>query len=73
MPRDSRSVREYELCGVNPILEALRAGRRRIEEIVIAEGARHERFREIVELAGAMKKLQRAGAQIFDEFCSLTL
>ena len=32
-------------------MEALRAGNRRIERIVIAEGARHERLREVVEAA----------------------
>lgn len=37
--------------GVNPVLEALRSGRRTIEHIAIAEGARHERLRELLELA----------------------
>jgi len=37
--------------GVNPVLEALRSGRRTIEHIAIAEGARHERLRELIELA----------------------
>jgi len=37
--------------GVLPVLEALRAGERRIERILIAEGARHERLREVVEAA----------------------
>ncbi|HXM33661.1 MAG TPA: 23S rRNA (guanosine(2251)-2'-O)-methyltransferase RlmB [Pyrinomonadaceae bacterium] len=37
--------------GVIPVLEALRAGRRTFEHIAIAEGARHERLREILELA----------------------
>ena len=39
--------------GVNPVLEALRSGRRSIEHIAIAEGARDERFRELLELAGS--------------------
>jgi 23S rRNA (guanosine2251-2'-O)-methyltransferase len=39
------------LYGVNPLLEALRAGERVPLEIMIAEGARDERLRELVELA----------------------
>ncbi|HEY7544800.1 MAG TPA: 23S rRNA (guanosine(2251)-2'-O)-methyltransferase RlmB [Blastocatellia bacterium] len=39
------------LYGVLPVLETLRAGSRRIERIVIASGARHERLREVIELA----------------------
>ena len=34
-----------------PVLEALHSGRRTFEHIAIAEGARHERLREILELA----------------------
>lgn len=41
------------LYGIGPILEALRAGRRSIQAVIIAEGARHERLREIVEAARA--------------------
>lgn len=37
--------------GVLPVLEALRAGGSRIERIVIADGARHERLREVIEAA----------------------
>lgn len=37
--------------GVSPVLEALRAGRRQIEQVTIAEGARPERLRELIELA----------------------
>lgn len=40
------------LYGVNPVLEALRGGRR-IEEITVAEGARPERLRELIDLARA--------------------
>jgi len=39
------------LYGVNPLLEALRAGERIPSEIVVAEGARDERLRELIELA----------------------
>ena len=37
--------------GVLPVLEALRANSRRIDKIVIAEGAREHRLHEIIELA----------------------
>ncbi|MCI0489547.1 MAG: 23S rRNA (guanosine(2251)-2'-O)-methyltransferase RlmB [Blastocatellia bacterium] len=47
--------------GVLPVLEALRAGDRPIERIVIAEGARHERLREIIASA------RRAGVPIRKE------
>ena len=40
------------LYGVNPLLEALRA-ERLPKEIIIAEGARDERLRELIELARA--------------------
>ena len=46
---------KYALCGVNPVTEALCAGRRKIEELLIAEGASHKRVRELVELAHAQK------------------
>jgi 23S rRNA (guanosine2251-2'-O)-methyltransferase len=39
------------LYGVAPVLEALRVGQRAIERITIAEGARHNRLRELIELA----------------------
>jgi 23S rRNA (guanosine2251-2'-O)-methyltransferase len=37
--------------GVLPVLEALRANSRRIDKVLIAEGAREHRLREIVEIA----------------------
>jgi 23S rRNA (guanosine2251-2'-O)-methyltransferase len=40
-----------QIFGVLPVLEALRSGGRRIERIVIADSARHERLREILEAA----------------------
>ncbi|HEY7914639.1 MAG TPA: 23S rRNA (guanosine(2251)-2'-O)-methyltransferase RlmB [Blastocatellia bacterium] len=46
------------IYGLLPVLEALRAGGRRIERIVIAEGARPERVRELLEAA------RRAGVQV---------
>lgn len=42
---------EAHLYGVAPILEALRAGQRPIERITIAEGVRHNRLRELIEIA----------------------
>jgi 23S rRNA (guanosine2251-2'-O)-methyltransferase len=39
------------LYGMNPLLEVLRAGDRVPTEIVLAEGARDERLRELIELA----------------------
>lgn len=39
------------LYGLAPVLEALRAGQRAIERVWIAEGARHNRLRELLELA----------------------
>ena len=39
------------IYGVLPVLEALRAGNRRIERLVIADSARHERLREILDAA----------------------
>jgi 23S rRNA (guanosine2251-2'-O)-methyltransferase len=39
--------------GLIPVLEALRSGRRSIDHIAVAEGARHERLREILDLAKA--------------------
>jgi 23S rRNA (guanosine2251-2'-O)-methyltransferase len=40
-----------QLYGIAPVLEALRAGQRPIERITIAEGTRHHRLRELMEMA----------------------
>jgi 23S rRNA (guanosine2251-2'-O)-methyltransferase len=42
-----------QVCGVQPVLEALRAGSRPIERVTIAEGAHESRLHEIVALARA--------------------
>ena len=42
---------ESQLFGVQPVLEALRAGRRPIERLTIAEGVHERRLDEIFELA----------------------
>jgi len=39
------------IYGLIPVLEALRAGKRQLEQITVAEGARHERLRELFALA----------------------
>jgi 23S rRNA (guanosine2251-2'-O)-methyltransferase len=39
------------IYGLIPVLEALRGGRKQLEQITIVEGARHERLRELLELA----------------------
>jgi 23S rRNA (guanosine2251-2'-O)-methyltransferase len=39
------------IYGLNPVLEALRVGKKQLQQITIAEGARHERLRELLELA----------------------
>ncbi|MDQ1560235.1 MAG: rRNA (guanosine2251-2-O)-methyltransferase [Pyrinomonadaceae bacterium] len=49
--RDERPPDESHLYGVLPVLEALRAGNRRIERITIAEGVHEARLRELFELA----------------------
>lgn len=39
------------IYGLMPVLEALRAGSKKLEQITIADGARHERLRELLDLA----------------------
>jgi len=45
------STNQELLYGVNPLLEALRAGDRVASEIIVADGGRDERLRELIELA----------------------
>jgi 23S rRNA (guanosine2251-2'-O)-methyltransferase len=40
-----------QIYGLIPVLEALRAGNHRLEQITIAEGSKHERLRELLDLA----------------------
>lgn len=50
--RDSRRAESSDkIYGLMPVLEALRAGRRALESITIAEGSRHERLTEVLQLA----------------------
>jgi 23S rRNA (guanosine2251-2'-O)-methyltransferase len=51
LPKMPPHTDNAHLYGVAPVLEALRAGQRAIERITIAEGARHNRLRELIELA----------------------
>jgi len=51
--RASSRDRMTEIFGVNPVIEALRAGRRSIQEITIASGAKDARLRKLIELARA--------------------
>jgi 23S rRNA (guanosine2251-2'-O)-methyltransferase len=53
---DNAQVQTYSdaantIYGLIPVLEALRVGNKRLEQIMIAEGARHERLRELLDLA----------------------
>ena len=52
---DERSAADSDtvnlIYGLMPVLEALRAGSKKLEQITIAEGARHERLRELLDLA----------------------
>jgi 23S rRNA (guanosine2251-2'-O)-methyltransferase len=51
----SNSSGDARLFGLMPVLEALRAGVRQVEEISIAEGAHDHRFHELMELAREAK------------------
>ena len=48
-PRETEAVNL--VYGLIPVIEALRAGKRQIEEITILEGAKPERLRHLLELA----------------------
>jgi 23S rRNA (guanosine2251-2'-O)-methyltransferase len=52
-PAPSSRERATEIFGVNPVLEALRAAARPIQEITIAAGSKDARLRELIELARA--------------------
>ena len=42
---------DHAIYGLMPVLEALRSGQRPLQQITIAEGARHERLKELLDLA----------------------
>lgn len=47
----SSQERADTIYGLIPVLEALRAGSKQLQQITIAEGARHDRLRDLLELA----------------------
>ncbi len=51
-PRESREERRQDnvIYGVLPVLEALRAEHRRIDKVLVADGAREARLSEIIDL-----------------------
>jgi|GEM_PF-35670 len=73
-PRDGFGVPEPEqdepahVFGVQPVLEALRAGSRPIERVSVAEGAHEARLQEIMALARAaevpVRRVPRAALQL---------
>ena len=48
---DNQSNAVNTIYGLIPVLEVLRAGGKKLEQITIAEGARHDRLRELLSLA----------------------
>ncbi|HZS09924.1 MAG TPA: 23S rRNA (guanosine(2251)-2'-O)-methyltransferase RlmB [Blastocatellia bacterium] len=58
----------HHIYGLSPVLEALRAGRRRIERILIAEGAHPARLNELADLARrAGIPVERRERRLLDE------
>jgi len=49
--RGARTEDDAHVFGVQPVLEALRAGARPVERLTLAEGAHESRLREILEIA----------------------
>ena len=47
----TRLEADQTIYGLIPVLEALRSGQRPLQQVTIAEGARHERLKELLELA----------------------
>jgi 23S rRNA (guanosine2251-2'-O)-methyltransferase len=48
---DRADAESNQIYGLIPVVEALRAGNKKLEQITIVEGARHERLRELLDLA----------------------
>src|SRR5512132_977480 len=58
---------DHAIYGLIPVLEALRSGHRPLQQITIAEGARHERLKELLELAKANRvPVHRAPRLVLD-------
>lgn len=67
-PGRANSSGQDLLYGVNPLIEALRQGSRVPTEIVVAEGARDERLRELIELAESRNiSVKRAPRSTLDQ------
>ena len=66
-PRRSEAGDGAHVYGVQPVLELLRAGRRPVERVIVAEGAHEARLHEIMELARAagvpVRRVPRAEVQ----------
>jgi 23S rRNA (guanosine2251-2'-O)-methyltransferase len=61
------SEADHTIYGLIPVLEALRSGHRPLQQITIAEGARHERLKELLELAKLTRiPVHRAPRQALD-------
>jgi 23S rRNA (guanosine2251-2'-O)-methyltransferase len=54
-PMDSAVGQGNKVYGLIPVLEVLRAGRRALESITVATGARHDRLSELLQLAKQAK------------------
>lgn len=65
-PRDSVDD-VHTIYGLMPVLETLRAGTKQIDSLTIVEGARHERLRELLELARTARvPVHRVPRQVLD-------
>jgi len=67
--RGERKPHSSMIYGVLPVLEALRAGARRVDRVLIAEGAREGRLSEIIELCRARSIIcNRVGRDVFAKY-----
>jgi 23S rRNA (guanosine2251-2'-O)-methyltransferase len=58
---------DHAIYGLMPVIEALRSGQRPLQQITIAEGARHERLKELLDLAKAGRvPIHRAPRLVLD-------
>ncbi|WP_300668827.1 23S rRNA (guanosine(2251)-2'-O)-methyltransferase RlmB [Desulfoluna sp.] len=58
------------LYGINPVMEALKAGRRQIRELILASGRRDRRVDELETLAREKKvPVKRVEADMLEELC----
>ena len=47
----SRNEEQHVVYGVNAVIEALRAGKRQVESVVVLQSARPDRLRSVLDLA----------------------